>query len=85
MRPQMIDASTGAPGLTFWDCLVLAANGPRADAELIRFIQKHSGVASTADPNPVAVGRQPAARLRTPDADATSVRPAETGAPQTRS
>lgn len=85
MRPQMITATIGAPGLTFWDCLVLAATGPRADAELIRFIQEHSGVASTAGPNPVAVGRQPAARLSTPDADATSVRPAETGAPQTRS
>ena len=85
MRPQLIDASTGAPGLTIWDCLVLAATGPFADPELVRFIQRNGGVAPTAGPHAASARRQPAARLSTPDADAGSARPAETGAPQTQS
>jgi hypothetical protein len=85
MRPQMIDASTGAPGLTIWDCLVLAAAGPFADPELVRFIQEKSGVASTAGSGVGSPRRQRAARLSTPDAGAGSVRPAETGTPETRS
>ena len=85
MRPQMIGASTGTPGLTIWDCLVLAAIRPNTDPELIRFIHEHSGVASTVGPNAVSAHRQPAAPLSTPDAGTASVRPIETGNPQPQS